>query len=58
MLSEDVAALLGVSRSTVEVQLSRCLIPHRKTPGTRRCIIPRRDFDAWLDDVPRQVVDG
>jgi excisionase family DNA binding protein len=49
LLSEDVAKLLGISRSTVQEQLSRCLIPHRKMPFTRRCLIPRRDFDAWMD---------
>jgi len=49
MLSEDVARVLGLSRSTIQEQLSRCLIPHRKMPFTRRCLIPRRDFHAWLD---------
>lgn len=49
MLSEDVAELLGLSRSTIQEYLSRCLIPHRKMPFTRRCIIPRADFDAWMD---------
>lgn len=49
LLSEDVAALLGLSRSTVQEHLWRCLIPHRKMPYTRRCLIPRRDFDAWME---------
>ena len=49
MLSEEVAQLLGLSRSTIQEQLSRNLIPHRKMPFTRRCLIPRADFQAWLD---------
>jgi excisionase family DNA binding protein len=49
LLSEDVAELLGVSRSTVQEWLGRCRIPHRKLPFTRRCIIVRADFEAWLD---------
>lgn len=49
LLSEDVAELLGLSRSTVQEHLWRCLIPHRKMPYTRRCLIPRRDFDAWME---------
>lgn len=49
LLSENVAELLGLSRSTIQEQLRRGLIPHRKMPYTRRCLIPRRDFEAWLD---------
>ena len=49
LLSEQIAELLGLSRSTVQEYLSRCLIPHRKLPHTRRCLVPRADFDAWLD---------
>lgn len=43
LLSEDIAELLGLSRTTIEEQLWRGLIPHRKMPYTRRCLIPRRD---------------
>lgn len=49
LLSEDVAELLGVSRRTVQEWLGRGLLPHRKLPGTRRCIIPRRDLEAYLE---------
>lgn len=49
LLSEDIAELLGLSRTTIQEQLWRCLIPHRKMPYTRRCLIPRRDFEAWMD---------
>jgi excisionase family DNA binding protein len=49
LLSEDVAELLGVSRSTVQEWLGRCRMPHRKMPFTRRCVIPAGDFEAWLD---------
>jgi excisionase family DNA binding protein len=47
--SEEVAELFGLSRSTIQEYLLRCLIPHRKMPFTRRCLIPRTDLDAWLD---------
>lgn len=49
LLTEDVAAELGVSRSTVQEWVSRCLIPHRKPAHTRRCFIPRREFEDWLE---------
>jgi excisionase family DNA binding protein len=60
LLSEDVADLLGLSRSTIQEQLSRCLIPHRKMPYTRRCLIPRRDFDSWLNgaELETQILAG
>jgi excisionase family DNA binding protein len=56
LLSEDVAELLGVSRSTVQEWLGRCRIPHRKMPFTRRCIIVRADFEAWLDGAELETV--
>jgi excisionase family DNA binding protein len=56
LLSEDVAELLGLSRSTVQEQMTRCLLPHRRLPGTRRCIVPRRDFEAWLDGAELETV--
>lgn len=56
LLSEDVAELLGLSRYTVQNQLRRGLIPHRRMPGTRRCIIPRKDFEAWLDGAALETV--
>src|SRR4051812_31296168 len=60
LLSEDVAKLLGLSRSTVQEYLSRCLIPHRKMPFTRRCLIPKADFFAWLDgaELETQLLSG
>ena len=56
LLTEDLAKLLGLSRYTVGDQLRRGLIPHRRMPGTRRCIIPRRDFEAWLDGAELETV--
>jgi excisionase family DNA binding protein len=55
LLSEDVAELLGISRSTVQEQMSRHLLPHRRLPGTRRCIVPRKDFEQWLDGCELEV---
>jgi excisionase family DNA binding protein len=48
LLSEDVASRLGLSRSTVQEWMWRGLLPHRKLPGTRRCLVTRADFEAWL----------
>ncbi len=56
LLSEDVAVLLGLSRKTVQEQMARCLIPHRKMPGTRRCLVIRKDFDAWLAGAELETV--
>jgi excisionase family DNA binding protein len=47
--------LLGVSRSTVQEWLGRYLIPHRRLPNTRRCIIPRADFEQWLEGCELEV---
>jgi len=49
LLSEDVAAILGWSRSTVQEHMARGRMPHRKMPFSRRCIVPAADFRAWLD---------
>lgn len=56
MLSEDVADVLGVSRSTVQEWLGQGRIPHRKMPGTRRCLVPVKDFQAWLDGAELEMI--
>lgn len=54
--TEDVAETLGLSRGTVQEQMARGLIPHRRLPGTRRCIVPLSDFRAWLDGAELETV--
>ena len=56
LLTEDVAETLGLSRSTVQEQMGKGLIPHRRLPGTRRCIVPLEDFRAWLDGAELETV--
>lgn len=48
LLVEDVAALLHLSPKTVQEKAVRGLIPNRRMPGTRRCLFPRGDVEAWL----------
>ncbi len=48
LLVEDVAKLLGASRSSIQERCAKGLIPHRRMPGSRRLLIPRADFEAWL----------
>lgn len=56
LLSEDVAELLGAARSTVQEWCRLGRIPNRRMPGQRRCIIPRRDFDAWLEGTELETI--
>jgi excisionase family DNA binding protein len=48
LLVEDVAKILGSTRSTIQERCARGLIPNRRMPGSRRLLIVRPDLDAWL----------
>jgi excisionase family DNA binding protein len=56
LLTDDVAELLGLARSTVQEQMARGLVPNRRLPGTRRCVVPRADFDAWINGAELEVI--
>lgn len=56
LVVEDVAAMLGWAISTVQEKCVRGLIPNRRLPGTRRCLIPRSDLQAWLDGAELETV--
>lgn len=56
LLTEDIAEILGWSRATVQEKMARGLLPHRRLPGTRRCLTPRADLEAWLDGAELEVI--
>lgn len=47
LLTEDVAARLHVSTRTVQELTRTGAIPHRKLPGTRRCLFLPAELSAW-----------
>lgn len=53
---EDVAKLLGASRSSVQERAARGLIPNRRLPKTRRIIFVRDDLDAWLSGAELETI--
>ncbi len=54
---QDVAAHLRCSVRSVH-ELTRCgEIPHRKFPGSRRCLFRVDELEAWEDGAPLEVVD-
>lgn len=57
LLVEDVAERLHCSVRTVH-ELTRTLaIPHRRPPGTRRCLFLAGELQAWEDGAALEVVE-
>jgi excisionase family DNA binding protein len=49
MTSSEVAAHLRCSLRTVHELTRQGAIPHRKMPGSRRCLFLREEIDRWVD---------
>lgn len=47
LLVEDVAARLHCSRRTVHELTRTNSIPHRRLPGSRRCLFRSDELEAW-----------
>jgi excisionase family DNA binding protein len=47
LLVEDVARRLRCSRRTVHELTRTNAIPHRRLPGSRRCLFRPDELDAW-----------
>ena len=47
LLAEDVASRLHVTTRTVHELTRTSGIPHRKLPGTRRCLFLADELTAW-----------
>lgn len=57
LLVEDVAARLRCSTRKVH-ELTRCReIPHRRLPGSRRCLFLEADLAAWEAGAELEVVE-
>jgi excisionase family DNA binding protein len=56
LLVEDVAKLLGSSRSSIQERCARGLIPNRRMSGSRRLLISRAHLSAWLDGAELETV--
>jgi hypothetical protein len=55
LLVEDVAARLHCSARTIH-ELTRTLaIPHRRLPGSRRCLFLVAELEAWEDGAELEV---
>lgn len=57
LLVEDVAARLHCSTRTVH-ELTRTLgIPHRRLPGSRRCLFTETELELWENGARLEVVE-
>jgi excisionase family DNA binding protein len=57
LLVEDVARLLGCSVRTVHERTRLAEIPHRRPPGTRRCLFLADELRDWLDGAQLELVE-
>jgi excisionase family DNA binding protein len=55
LLVEDVAERLRCSRRTVHELTRTNAIPHRRLPGSRRCLFRPEELDAWEDGAELEV---
>lgn len=55
LLVEDVAARLRCSRRTVHELTRTNAIPHRRLPGSRRCLFRADELEAWEDGAALEV---
>jgi excisionase family DNA binding protein len=53
----DVAERLHCSKRTIHGLTSAREIPHRRLPGTRRCLFLEADLAAWEAGAPLEVVE-
>jgi excisionase family DNA binding protein len=55
LLVEDVAERLHCSIRTIHELTRTNAIPHRRPPGTRRCLFRADELEAWENGSPLQV---
>ena len=56
LVTSEVAALLRCSIRTVHELTRRSAIPHRKMPGSRRCLFLESELSRWLDGETLEVI--
>jgi len=54
---KDVAERLRCSTRTVHELTRTCAIPHRRLPGTRRCLFREKELEAWENGLPLEVTE-
>lgn len=54
---EDVAERLRCSTRTIHELTRTCAIPHRRLPGTRRCLFREEDLEVWENGAPLEVTE-
>jgi excisionase family DNA binding protein len=57
LLVEDVAERLHCSTRTVHELTRTNAIPHRRPPGTRRCLFREEELEAWESGSPLEVTE-
>jgi excisionase family DNA binding protein len=57
LLVEEVAERLRCSVRTIHELTRTNAIPHRRLPGTRRCLFRLDELEAWEDGVPLEVTE-
>jgi excisionase family DNA binding protein len=57
LLVEDVAVRLHCSTRTVRELTRTGAIPHRRPPGTRRCLFLEHELQAWESGADLEVVE-
>jgi len=55
LLVEDVAARLRCTKRTVHELTRTAAIPHRRLPGSRRCLFRADELEAWENGAPLVV---
>jgi excisionase family DNA binding protein len=55
LISTEVATLLRCSLRTVHELTRNRAIPHRRLPGTRRCLFVENEILIWLDGASLEV---
>jgi excisionase family DNA binding protein len=55
LISSDVAEMLRCSLRSVHELTRQRSIPHRKLPGTTRCLFVREELEAWLDGAALEI---
>jgi excisionase family DNA binding protein len=56
LLVEDVAERLHCSTRTVHELTRTNSIPHRRLPGSRRCLFRIDELESWEDGAPLRVI--
>jgi excisionase family DNA binding protein len=58
LITEDVAVRLRMSKRSVHERTRNGMIPHRRLPGTRRCLFREDELEAWLDGAALETVES